>query len=199
MEAKGFINYYELLEISPSASSEAIEHSFRNLARRYHPDNQDTGSRSKFDAVIEAHNTLKDEAKRAKYHEDNPGALPLFSDLFSEEVVQPGMRYASRNDDDSGFVDGLGIDRDISIQNHLLILLYLQRRRNIREPGIGNAELERLSGCAHEHLEFHIWYLRAKGWICTEESGLLAITIDGVDRAAQIYQANATRLISDNS
>jgi len=41
--------------------------------------------------------------------------------------------------------------------------------------------------------------LRAKGWICTEESGLLAITIDGVDRAAQIYQANATRLISDNS
>jgi curved DNA-binding protein CbpA len=41
-EASMFTNYYEILEISPNATSETIDRMFRYLARRYHPDNQDT-------------------------------------------------------------------------------------------------------------------------------------------------------------
>jgi hypothetical protein len=40
-----------------------------------------------------------------------------------------------------------------------------------------------VSGCPREHLEFHLWYLKAKGWIARLENGMLAITVEGVDRA----------------
>jgi hypothetical protein len=79
-------------------------------------------------------------------------------------------------------------------------MLYFQRRRNIGQPGIGNAELERLSGCPHEHLEFHLWYLKEKGWISAGEDGLFAITVAGVDHAARIYQSErAQKFIIDQS
>lgn len=199
MEAKSFVNYYEVLEVSPSANSEAIEHSFRHLARQYHPDNKDTGDRSKFDAIVEAHDTLKDALKRAQYHEAHQHHLPPFSQSVDAESDKVEVDHAAEGDGGEVFFGDLGVDRDISIQNNLLIMLYLKRRRNVREPGIGNAELERLSGCPHEHLEFHIWYLKAKGWVSSGEDGLLAITIDGVDRAAQIYQEHAKKLITDQS
>ena len=198
MEARIFVDFYEVLELRPNASSEAIAHRFRYLARRYHPDNQATGDRSKFDAIAEAHDVLKDPVKRAQYHEDNQRHLPP----FWEQTAADGGRAEPDSAAEAGgrepFVDGFGIDRDISIQNNLLALLYLRRRRNIREPGMGDAELEHLTGCPPEHLEFHIWYLKAKGWIATGEDGLLAITIDGVDRAAQLYKETA-RLITDQS
>ena len=53
----------------------------------------------------------------------------------------------------------------------------------MNNPGIGDEELERLSGCPREHLEFHLWYLKGRGWIARTENGTFAITIDGVDHA----------------
>ena len=47
------------------------------------------------------------------------------------------------------------------------------RRAAHRRPWI-----ERLSGCPREHLEFHLWYLKAKGWIAKLENGTVAITVD---------------------
>jgi curved DNA-binding protein CbpA len=203
MEVKNFINYYEILEVSPGSSADAIEHNFRHLARRYHPDNQTTGDRSRFDAILEAHDTLKDSVKRAQYHEKHPSRLPpLPHDEEADQANAGGLGARDRENavNDDNFIDGLGIDRDVSIQNNLLTLLYFQRRRNIRDPGIGDAELERLSGCPPEHLEFHIWYLKAKGWISRGDNGLLEITIEGVDRAALIHQGeNAKKLITDQS
>ena len=199
MEAKTFVNYYEVLEVSPGASSEAIEHSFRHLARRYHPDNRDTGDRGKFDTVVTAHDTLKDAGKRARYHDDNHNYLPPFSQSADEESQKGATSDTDVIDSDDTSLYSLGIDRDASIQNSILTMLYIQRRRNVREPGIGSAELERLSGCPYEHLEFHLWYLKAKGWVATGEDGLLAITIDGVDRASMIHQDFAKKLITDQS
>jgi curved DNA-binding protein CbpA len=197
MDAKSFVNYYEILEIAPTASSKAIERSFRYLALRYHPDNQATGDRVRFDAVLEAHATLKDAAKRAEYHKDYPHHLPPLPQLTAEGGGDDEAENNSKHADEDRFDDSLGIDRDVLIQNNLLILLYLRRRGNMKEPGIGNAELERLSGCPHEHLEFHIWYLKEKGWIATREDGLLAITIDGVERAAVIYRESIKMRLTD--
>ena len=36
-----------------------------------------------------------------------------------------------------------------------------------------------------EFLEFHLWYLRAKGWVDRLETGQFAITADGVDQVEQ--------------
>ena len=67
MEGSTFADYYEILQLSPNADSETIDRIFRYFAERYHPDNQDTGDRPRFDAILQAHNTFKDPVKRAQY------------------------------------------------------------------------------------------------------------------------------------
>ena len=154
---------------------------FRYLAQRYHPDNPDTGDRRRFDVIMEAYNTLKDPVKRAQYdiqHKNHSG----FRWKLAEEAS-----------------DSKGIERDVDIQNKLLSILYVKRRQNISEPGIGDLELERLLGCPAEHLEFHLWYLKEKGWIGRTENGMLAITVEGVDRAnSEHHRDSRLRLLSDD-
>ena len=194
-----FISYYEILELSPSATPKAIERKFRILAGRYHPDNQATGDRAKFDLVVEAHETLKDWIRREAYHDENDKHLPPFSPLFAEEIDEQGQD-GDVAADEAPFMHAIGVDRDVAVQNNILTMLYLRRRTNASEPGLGNQELVRLSGCPHEHLEFHLWYLREKGWISRGESGLLEITVAGVDRATLIYQGDSGRkLIVDQT
>ena len=193
MYAGDFVDYYEILEVGPAASSDAIERQFRLLARRYHPDNQTSGDRSLFDLILEAHGTLRDPSKRARYDLD-------YQHQLSARRNSPEDEGGGGSDSDASPVgdkpdDTYGIERDGDIQNRLLTMLYIRRRTNVREPGIGDAELERLSGCPPEHLDFHLWYLKEKGWISRSEDGLLAITIDGVDRATQVHQ----KLITDQS
>jgi curved DNA-binding protein CbpA len=198
MERQNFINHYQILNLTPTASAEAIDREFRLLARRYHPDNQATGDRAKFDAIVQAHDVLKDPVLRAQYHEEFRDFLPFgrrASDGFRAET-EASAAPGGGADEGTAFFETAGIDRDASIQNNILVLLYFRRRQNPREPGIGDAELERLSGCPPEHLEFHIWYLKHKKWVATGEDGLLAITIDGVDRAAHIYNESANRLLT---
>jgi curved DNA-binding protein CbpA len=155
---------------------------FRYLAQRYHPDNRETGDRNRFDVVVEAHNTLRDPIKRAQYDIQHGNHSNLRWKLVNEA--------SDRN----------GIERDVDIQNRLLSLFYVKRRQNISEPGIGNFELERMIGCPAEHLQFHLWYMKEKGWIVRTESGMLAITVEGVDRANSEHHAEVTKkLLTDRS
>jgi curved DNA-binding protein CbpA len=183
MEASEFVDYYEILEISPNADSGAIERMFRYLAQRYHPDNRDTGDRLRFDVVLEAHNTLKDPIKRAQF------------DIRHQN--HSGMRWRLAEEAS----DSKGIVRDVDTQNKLLSILYVKRRQNIRDPGIGDLELERLLGCPAEHLEFHLWYLKEKSWIGRTENGMFAITVEGVDRAnsEQDRKTVSKKLLSNRS
>jgi curved DNA-binding protein CbpA len=136
MENPTFADYYEILEISPKADSGTIERVFRYLAGRYHPDNKESGDRARFDLVLEAHTVLRAPEKRAAYDVQ----YKTHSDLR--------WKLAEA-------VKGNGVDRDADIQNRMLAILYTKRRRDIREPGIGAFELERLLDCPAEHLEFH--------------------------------------------
>ena len=182
MEASKFIDYYEILEISPNANSGTIDRMFRYLAQRFHPDNKDTGDRRRFDEIVEAHDTLGDPVKRAQY------------DI--QHKNQTGIRWKLTKEAS----DSKGIERDVEIQNKLLSVLYVKLRQNIGDPGIGSLDLERMLGCPAEHLEFHIWYLKEKGWVRRTENGTLAITVEGVDRANSDYQRKATsKLITDQS
>jgi curved DNA-binding protein CbpA len=175
-----FIDFYEILEISPNANSDTIDRVFRYLAQRYHPDNPDSGDRARFDVVMEAHDTLKDGGKRAQYDVQHKSYSGVRWKLANEANYSKGM------------------DRDAEMQSRLLSILYVKRRRNVSDPGIGNFELERLLSCPAEHLEFHIWYLREKGWIQRTESGTLAITVAGVDRANSEHNREPRRkLLSD--
>jgi curved DNA-binding protein CbpA len=180
MEASDFADHYETLEISPNANSGTIERLFRYLAQRYHPDNQDTGDRSRFDAIMEAYNTLREPGKRARYDVEHKKRSSVRWKLLEEAS------------------DSEGVERDVDIQNRLLSILYVRRRQNFAEPGLGTFTLERLLGCPSEHLEFHIWYLKEKGWIRATENGMLAITVEGVDRASSEQHRKFTnKLLTD--
>ena len=182
MNDSGFIDYYEILEISPNANSDTIERIFRYLAHRYHPDNPETADRYRFDEVVAAHNALRDPVKRAQYDIQHKSHLSFRSRLNEEAN------------------DSKGIQQDAQIHDKVLSLLYVKRRRNTNDPGIGDVELERLSGCPREHLEFHLWYLRQKGWIERLENGMLAITAEGVDRAnSEPHRATTTKLLTDQA
>jgi curved DNA-binding protein CbpA len=158
-----FTDFYELLEISPNANSETIERIFRYFAMRYHPDNQETGDLARFSEIVDAHNTLKDPVKRAAYDIEYQARSDLRRELVKEAS------------------NSTIIERDVVIQARLLSLLYAKRRQEVNNPGIGDSELETLSGCPREHLEFHLWYLKAKGLIARTENGAFAITVEGVD------------------
>jgi len=182
MEASNFIDYYEILEVSPNANSDTIDRMFRYLALRYHPDNSATSDRLRFDLVLDAHNTLKDPAKRVQYDMEHKYQSNARSKLI-EEI----------SEDD-------GVERDVDIQNKLLSLLYVKRRRSARDPGMGDIELEQLLGCPIEHVEFHLWYLKEKKWILKGGDGKYAITTDGVDRTNEEYIARKSKkLLTDQS
>ncbi len=62
-------NYYQILEVSRSASVDQIKKAYRQLARRYHPDVNpgDKVAEEKFKDINEAYDILSDENKRSQY------------------------------------------------------------------------------------------------------------------------------------
>ena len=161
-------DYYEVLQISPRADSETIERVFRHLAKRYHPDNQDSGDAAKFSELVDANNVLSDPAQRAAY------------DVQYDRVREERWRIF---DQDTATGE---IANDQRVRTAALSLLYIARRNNILEPGIGVVELERVLSVPTELLEFHMWYLRENGWVERLTSGHFAITAPGVDKLFEL-------------
>src|SRR3954467_12516842 len=60
-------DYYELLQVSTTAEIETIHRVYRLLAQRFHPDNRETGSASRFRLISEAYNVLCNPEARARY------------------------------------------------------------------------------------------------------------------------------------
>ena len=62
-------NYYEILEVSPSATQNDIKKSFRHLALKHHPDKNRNSeeSKQKFMKIVEAYEVLSDDLARRNY------------------------------------------------------------------------------------------------------------------------------------
>ena len=60
--------YYEILGVRHDASKEDIKKAYRGLARKYHPDvNESEGVSEKFKEVVEAYDILSNSDTRANY------------------------------------------------------------------------------------------------------------------------------------
>lgn len=68
-------DYYGLLGISRDADEKQIKSAYKKAARKYHPDNSETGDEETFKKVNEAHEVLSDANKKAIY--DQYGAEGL--------------------------------------------------------------------------------------------------------------------------
>jgi curved DNA-binding protein CbpA len=163
MNAGKFIDYYEDLQVSPNADSETIERVYRLLARRYHPDNEVTGDTDEFTVITDAHRVLSDPEKRAAYDAEYKGARARQWETLA--------RFSSTD----------GFANDKKIRQGILTILYIARREDASNSAVGVWHIEKQLGWPAKIIEFHIWYLREKGWIQRAEGGGFAITVTGVD------------------
>jgi len=103
-----FVDYYEMLRVSPGAEIESIQRVHRALAARYHPDNKETGNLERFLKVNEAFKILSDPEKHkafdASYKTKNENPIPVF---LTKEFTE-------------------GVDGEINRRIGLLCLLYTQ-------------------------------------------------------------------------
>ena len=70
MSDMSFIDYYDLLQVSPKASAAEVRLAFRLLALKYHPDsNSDSRSNDYFVQITQAYEVLSHPEKRKSYDE----------------------------------------------------------------------------------------------------------------------------------
>jgi curved DNA-binding protein CbpA len=172
MDDTAFVDYYELMQISPNAEPETIKRVFRLLAARYHPDNPETADYDRFALLNDAHRILSDPASRAAYD----------------------LTYRAKRDEPLSIFNlkdfAVGIDGEENRRMGILCLLYTRRRSNDERPGMSLLEFEALMSFPREHLMFTVWYLQSKGLIQRGEESDFAITAEGVDHVEKHLPSN---------
>lgn len=163
MNDDGLPDYYEDLQISPNADSETIERVFRLLAKRYHPDNMETGNADAFNRITLAYKVLEDKEKRASYD-------ARYEALRAKRWKSSETALFSR-----------GFENDEWLRKRILSILYIERRNDPAGSGLGLWRIEQLTGLPESVLEFHVWYMKEKGWLKRTDTGGYGITAAGVD------------------
>ena len=182
MNQNSFKDYYEDLQVSTNADQETIEKVFRHLAKRFHPDNEQTGDFEKFNALTESYQVLSDPVKRAAYDARYESIRSL-----KQKLTIQSSRLG-------------GAEGDSRIRSAILGILYAARRRSVSDPGVGILYLEQVLECPQSQMEFHLWYLKEKGWLQRTDKGTFAITAIGVDAYEEAeHLLRKDRLITDGT
>ena len=177
-----FRDLYEDLQLSPNASAETVERVYRLLAKRYHPDNQDTGNSQKFSEVHAAYELLSNPERRAAYDV-----------TYGQFRADTWRVFDQRSADDDR-------ENDRQIFQGILSLLYAARRQDPHQGELGSVSLEKTLGCPREHLEFPLWYLKARGWIEKLDTGQYAITVEGIDKVtSRDFEMPSDRLLAEST
>jgi curved DNA-binding protein CbpA len=170
------VDYYEVLQVSPTADPETIHRVYRLLAQRFHPDNKDTGSESRFRALHQAYSILSQPEARARY------------DIVHEQQRRQRWRLvASAENSENDF------EAEQIVRLTVLEALYTRRRIEPANPGIFATDLEDLTGRPREHLEFTLWYLGQRKLVQRGDSSQVIITAEGVDYLEERYRDNLQR------
>jgi hypothetical protein len=167
-EMADFVDYYELMQISPNAELATVQRVYRLLAARYHPDNPETGNTDQFVLLQKAYQVLSDPDTRAQYDsalsQQSGGPMPVFE--MKEFVV--------------------GIDAEMNRRLGVLCLLYNRRKSSPERPSLSIMDMEAKMALPREYLEFTIWYLKEKELVRRDENtSEILISAKGIDFAEQ--------------
>ena len=177
-----FVDYYALLQVSPTCDAKMLEKAYRYSAQMYHPDHTDTADVDKFQEIIAAYNVLRNAESRAEYDR-----------VYREH--HKGEAFPFPINDESHIVENAAL-ADAQAHEKILFQLYKKRRETATEPGMMGYYLQRMLECSDESFEFHTWYLKSKGYVEITQEGKLAITIEGVDHVISMSRtAEEARLL----
>ena len=117
------------------------------MATRFHPDNPRTGNTETFLLLKRAYQVLTDPKQRAQYDNtremEDEEPLPIFE---LKEFVY-------------------GLKGEVNRRLGVLSPLYNRRRSCQEAPGLSVLDLEKRMAFPREHLNFALWYLKAKGYV----------------------------------
>jgi hypothetical protein len=163
MSESGFVDYYELLQISPNAEPETVHRVYKMLAQRYHPDNPETGDTERFVLLNQAFDTLSSAELRSSYDA-----------LYQDHRAKPIELFETKD-----FT--IGVDGEANRRMGILCLLYTRRRSDPDDPGISLLEFESIMSFPREHLLFTMWYLKERNLLEMDHASDYVITGNGVD------------------
>jgi len=157
---------YDILEISKDSTQGEIKKAYRTLAKKYHPDrNQSDNAEDKFKEINGAYEILSDEAKRHKYdqHGDSMFENKNFSDFSQGNVNIDDLFNQVFGNDRFQQEENLDVQQEIIITFRTALIggkesIYLQNRESVDiniPKGIRNGEKLRLKGRGKKGLSFN--------------------------------------------
>jgi curved DNA-binding protein CbpA len=169
-----FVDYYEVLQISPNADQETVHRVYRVQAQRFHPDNQETGNAATFRSLSDAYQVLSDPEKRAHYDLQHRGSRT--------QAPNPSSTLADEH----------------RKRHEILTILYRKRLAQPDQPAMGLRELLDLLGMTREQLEFSLWYLKEGGYLLRTDSARHSITLKGVELIETLASGRTQPKIDDS-
>jgi len=166
-----FVDYYEILQVSPNADAETIRRIYKVQAQRFHPDNLESGDAATFRQVSDAYEVLSDGERRAAY------------DREYREQRRPSITEVP--------VGAPRILDEVRRREEILGALYRHRFANPEQPSISLRDLELLLNTPKRELEFSLWYLKESGYLIRTDSAKHTITIKGVQFAEGLKAGTA--------
>ncbi len=135
-----FVDYYELLQVTPNCSADILAKAYRHFASKYHPDHPQTADRDRFQQITEGFAILRDADKRAEYHRKHRvKANRNFYNFLSQEEVLANEQSAIL---------------DAETHEKILFFLYKRRREHASDPGVIAYYVRKMLGCSDESFEF---------------------------------------------
>jgi curved DNA-binding protein CbpA len=162
-----FQDHYEVLGIDPKSDSDTIQRAYAKLVQEYHPNNADTGDKTKFEAVNLAYEILSDPLLKREF------------DKLKGIAQDEGPPKFSGLD----FFDALG--RETGLRTALLCVLYDRRRTKPFTPSLSMRHIEGILGATAEEMNFALWYLKQRSLVANDDKSSLQITVEGMDLLEQ--------------
>jgi curved DNA-binding protein len=164
MPAQGqFVDYYDLMQVSPKAELETIKRVYKMLVARLHPDNQETGNAEVFLKLRRGFEILSD-----------PSARTVYDAEYIARVQQPVPSVEPAE-------FATGVDAELSRRVGILCLLYKQRQTNVVRSGLSLLEIEQATKCPQEFVSFTLWYMQSKNYVSSADNSDFVITPAGID------------------